>query len=447
MTSPTTQRAASSASVDMVDIIRTKRDGGRLNQYVINSLISAYVDGDVPDYQMSALLMAIVWRGLDAEETLQLTQAMVASGDTFDPGSFLQRRIVDKHSTGGVGDKVSLALAPIVAACGVPLGKMSGRGLGHTGGTLDKLESIPGFTVELSETRFLEQVRDIGVAIAGQTGDIVPADKQLYALRDVTGTVESIPLIAASIMSKKLAGGADAIVLDVKVGSGAFMKDLDQARTLADEMIAIGTGAGRAVEVLVTDMSRPLGRTVGNALEILEVVEVLDGGGPEDLQELVYTAASILLSMSDLDITEEEGLARAREAVTSGQARERWDMWIHAQGGDPYAHLELAPVEHTVLAHGGGTVTQLDALSIGLTAAKLGAGRARKDDAVDHGVGIRLHVTVGDTVATGEPLFTIYARTDEAAHQAASELLECTVVQAGASARKTRQSVIIERRN
>lgn len=444
-------RAATAAqqvgALDMVAAIRTKRDGGILEPDVIDAIIAGYVAGDVPDYQMSSLLMAIVWRGLDATETLQLTRAMVESGDTFDPGAALGRRIVDKHSTGGVGDKVSLALAPIVAACGVPLGKMSGRGLGHTGGTLDKLESIPGFSVELDEQQFLDQVRGIGVAIAGQTGDLVPADKQLYALRDVTGTVESIPLIAASIMSKKLAGGADAIVLDVKVGTGAFMKDLDQARILADEMIAIGTGAGREVKVLITEMSRPLGRTIGNALEIQEVVDVLEGGGPEDLRELVFTAASILLSLSDLGIDEAEGLARAREAVTSGAARARWNDWIRAQGGDPTAQLELAPVEHTVLAHEGGVVAELDALTIGLAAARLGAGRQRKDDDVDHGVGIRLHATVGDAVAAGDPLLTVYARTDEAAHAAAAEVLEHARIVSGSAARACSASpVIIERR-
>ena len=394
---------------------------------------------------MSALLMAIVWRGLDEAETLRLTQAMVASGETLDPGAALGRRIVDKHSTGGVGDKVSLALAPIVAACGVPLGKMSGRGLGHTGGTLDKLESIPGFSVELDEQQFIAQVRELGVAIAGQTGDLVPADKSLYALRDVTGTVESIPLIAASIMSKKLAGGADAIVLDVKVGSGAFMKDIEHARELADEMIAIGRGAGREVRVLITDMSRPLGHAVGNALEIREVVDLLRGGGPADLNELVFTAAGLLLSLSDLDVDEAEGQRLAREAVASGAAYERYRAWISAQGGNADATLELAPVEHTMLAHAGGTVAELDALTVGLAAARLGAGRQTKDDLVDHAVGILLHANVGDKVEAGDPLLTVYARTDEAAHEAATAVLARTRIVAGAKA-PAATSVILERR-
>ncbi|MCW2956842.1 MAG: pyrimidine-nucleoside phosphorylase [Thermoleophilia bacterium] len=441
--------APSTTALDMVAAIRAKRDGGVLDDATIDAVIEGYVDGRVPDYQMSALLMAIVWRGLTAGETLRLTQAMVASGDTLDPGAALGRRIVDKHSTGGVGDKVSLALAPIVAACGVPLGKMSGRGLGHTGGTLDKLESIPGFTVELEEERFVAQVRELGVAIAGQTGDLVPADKSLYALRDVTGTVESIPLIAASIMSKKLAGGADAIVLDVKVGSGAFMKEIEQARLLADEMIAIGTGAGREVRVLITDMSRPLGRTVGNAIEIQEVVELLEGGGPDDLRELVFTSAGLLLSLSDLDIDEAEGQRRAREAVTNGAALARWREWIAAQGGDPDATLELAPVEHVVLAAEGGVISELDALTVGLAAARLGAGRQTKDDDVDHAVGIRLHATVGDHIAVGDPLLTIYARTEAAAQEAAGAVLARTAVTPGAPGGdgvRAPASVILERR-
>ncbi len=456
---PTTRRAAAAkaaaaatltAKIDVVDAIRTKRDGGELTNEQIDELVAGYSDGSIPDYQMSSLLMAICWRGMSKAETLRLTEAMVASGDVFDPATQLGRRIVDKHSTGGVGDKTSLALAPIVAACGVPMGKMSGRGLGHTGGTLDKLESIRGFTVELDEARFVEQVRTVGMAIAGQTGDLVPADKALYALRDVTGTVESIPLIAASIMSKKLAGGANAIVLDVKVGSGAFMKDLDHARELADEMIAIGTGAGREVHVLITDMSKPLGHAIGNALEIREVVELLNDRGPDDLRELVFTSAGLLLSLSDLDIDEEEGQRRAREAVATGAALAKYREWIRAQGGDPDAPLELAPVEHTVLAHEGGVITELDALTVGLAAMRLGAGRRTKDDVVDHAVGIELQASVGDRVAAGDPLLTIYARDDVAAHEAAASVLERLRIATGGDAARQaerRASVIIERRS
>jgi pyrimidine-nucleoside phosphorylase len=434
---------------DVVGAIRTKRDGGELTDAQVDALIAGYVAGEVLDYQMSALLMAICWRGMTERETLRLTQAMVASGDVLDPGAVLGRRIVDKHSSGGVGDKTSLALGPIIAACGVPMGKMSGRGLGHTGGTLDKLESIPGFTVELDERRFLEQVRDVGVAIAGQTGDLVPADKALYALRDVTGTVESIPLIAASIMSKKLASGADAIVLDVKVGSGGFMRDIEQARILADEMIAIGTGAGREVRVLLTDMSCPLGHAIGNALEIQEIVELLNDRGPADLRELVLTAAGLLLSLSDLGIDVAEGQLRAREALATGTALAKWNEWIRAQGGDPDAQLELAPVEHTVLAHEGGVIAEVDALTVGLAASKLGAGRQTKSDPIDHAVGICLQATVGDRVAAGDPLLTIFARSDEAAHEAASSVLTRIRIATGGEAARLAgkpRSVILERR-
>jgi len=442
------RQAAAKVKVDVVAAIGIKRDGGVLSDEQIDALIAGYVAGAIPDYQMSALLMAICWRGLNEAETLRLTQAMVASGDVLDPGAKLGRRIVDKHSTGGVGDKASLALGPIVAACGVPLGKMSGRGLGHTGGTLDKLESIPGFTVEIDESRFIKQVRDIGLAIAGQTGDLVPADKMLYALRDVTGTVESIPLIAASIMSKKIAGGADAIVLDVKVGSGAFMKDVEHARVLADQMIAIGHGSGREVRVLLTNMDRPLGRAVGNALEVREVVELLHDRGPRDLRELVFTVAGMLLALSDLEISEEEGEERARSAVATGAALAMWERWIRAQGGNPDAPLELGPVEHTVLAHEGGTITEIDALTVGLAAVRLGAGRRTKQDTVDHGVGIELHASVGDQIAAGDPLLTVYARDDDSAHEAASSVLARVRIVGGAAGSRARKPspVVIERR-
>jgi pyrimidine-nucleoside phosphorylase len=446
MSSPAGTATDAAVAFDMVATIIAKRDGGELSDAQVDAFVDGYANGSIPDYQASALLMAIVLRGMNERETLRLTRAMVASGDVLDPGAKLGRRIVDKHSTGGVGDKTSLALAPIVAACGVPMGKMSGRGLGHTGGTLDKLESVVGLTVELDEQRFLDQVRDIGVAIAGQTGDLVPADKALYALRDVTGTVESIPLIAASIMSKKLASGAQAIVLDVKVGSGAFMKDLDHARELADEMIAIGRGAGREVQVLVTDMSRPLGRAVGNALEIDEVVELLDGGGPDDLRELVLTAAGLLLSLSDLDISEDEGYRRAEQAIASGAARDRWNDWIRAQGGDPEAPLERAPVQLVVPAPASGVITELDALTVGIAAAGLGAGRRTKTDDVDHAVGIVLQATVGDRVEESDPLLVVHARDDAAAREAAFAVLAGTRIDPDVDTAATASSVIIERR-
>ncbi len=430
---------------DMVGAIRAKRDGGELSNEQIDAFVAGYSSDAIPDYQASALLMAIVWRGMSERETLRLTQAMVASGDVLHPSEALGgRRIVDKHSTGGVGDKTSLALGPIVAACGVPVGKMSGRGLGHTGGTLDKLESIPGYTVELDEARFVEQVRTVGLAIAGQTGDLVPADKQLYALRDVTGTVESIPLIAASIMSKKLAAGADAIVLDVKVGSGAFMKELDDARALADEMIAIGRGAGREVQVLITDMSTPLGHAVGNAVEILEIVELLRGNGPDDLRELVLSAAALLLALSDLGVDEAEGRRRAEAAITSGAALEKYREWISAQGGDPDAELELAPEQVVVHASAGGTIVELDALAIGLAAVGLGAGRRTKADEVDHAVGIVLQRDVGDVVEAGAPIAVVYARDAQDARHAVDEVLVATRIDPDAA--PASRSVIIERR-
>lgn len=443
---PPTAAARSAPSFDMVDAIRTKRDGGRLSAEQIEAIVSGYVGGSIPDYQVSALLMAICWRGLDDDETLQLTEAMVRSGDVLDPAAQLGRVIVDKHSTGGVGDKTSLALAPMVAACGVPIGKMSGRGLGHTGGTLDKLESIPGLTVDLDEDRFVEQVRGVGVAIAGQTGDLVPADKLLYALRDVTGTVESIPLIAASIMSKKLAAGAQAIVLDVKVGSGAFMQDLESARELADRMIAIGRGSGREVRVLITEMEHPLGLAVGNALEVREVVELLDGAGPADLRELVLASAALLLSLSDLGIDEAEAMRRATAALDDGSARRTWNDWIRAQDGDPDAALAEAPVQLVVPAPATGIIVAMDALNIGLAAARLGAGRTVKDAPVDHAVGIQLRATVGDGVVEGDPLLVVHARADDAAQAAAVRILGGVVIDAGAVPERTRRSVVIERR-
>lgn len=433
---------AAASTFRAVDVIRSKRDGERLSDEVIATLIDEYVADRVPDYQMSALLMAMLLKGMDDGEALALTRSMVSSGDTVDL-SPIGRRIVDKHSTGGVGDKVSLALGPIVAACGVPFAKMSGRGLGHTGGTLDKLESIHGFTVELDQTRFFRQVREVGVAIVGQTADIVPADKRLYALRDVTATVESIPLIAASVMSKKLAAGADAILLDVKVGSGAFMKTLDDARTLADTMVRIGTGAGRQVQVLITSMEQPLGYAVGNALEIAEVIALLEGRAPAGLTELVMSAAGCLLAMSDLGIDEDEGRRRADAVVASGEARERFDRWIAAQGGDLSRGLPQAVVQHTVLAARGGTIESLDALVVGEAACRLGAGRLTKDAKIDHAVGIQLHANVGDPIQPGDPLVTVHARTEEDACWAAQQVEQATVV---GTALPAHTSLILDRR-
>ena len=396
------------------ELIQRKRDGEELSADELRELILGYARGDVPDYQLAAFCMAVYFRGLNSEETFALTEAMVASGETLDLGKALGRRVVDKHSTGGVGDKTSIAVAPIVAACGVPFGKMSGRGLGHTGGTLDKLEAIPGFRVELSREEFVAQVRDVGLAIIGQTDDLVPADKKLYALRDVTATVENVSLISASIMSKKIAAGADAIVLDVKVGDGAFMKSIADARVLAETMQALGARAGRDVVCLLTDMDQPLGHAVGNALEIREVLETLRGEGPADFTELVLVASARLLALSDLGVDEAEGRGRAEAAVADGSALRAYERWIDAQGGDPRADsLPQAPVVAHVEAARAGYVTRLGAITVGRAALHLGAGRRTKADAIDHAVGVVCRRKRGDQVAAGELLAEVHAR-DEA---------------------------------
>jgi pyrimidine-nucleoside phosphorylase len=406
------------------ELIQRKRDGGELDATELAELIDGYVREEVPDYQMAAFCMAVFFRGLTPAETFALTDAMVRSGDTLDLHRALGRTVVDKHSTGGVGDKTTIAVGPIVAACGVPFGKMSGRGLGHTGGTLDKLEAIPGFRVELSEDEFVAQVKQVGLAIIGQTGDLVPADKRLYALRDVTATVDNVQLIAASIMSKKIAAGADAVALDVKVGDGAFMKTLEQARTLADTMRELGERAGRRVTCLLTDMDQPLGRAVGNALEIKEARATLVGEGPDDFTELVLTASAHLLALSDLGIDEEEGRRRAEAAIREGTALERYGRWVRAQGGDPSEDaLPRAAVVRTVEADDTGYVRRLRALPVGIAALELGAGRARKDDAIDHAVGVVCLRKRGDEVERGEPIAEIHARTDEAAAAAADVVL------------------------
>jgi pyrimidine-nucleoside phosphorylase len=406
------------------ELIERKRDGHELGGEELVELILAYARGDVPDYQLAAFCMAVYFRGLSSAETFALTDAMVRSGETIDVGAALGRRVVDKHSTGGVGDKTSIAVGPIVAACGVPFGKMSGRGLGHTGGTLDKLESIPGFRVELPTDAFLAQVRDIGIAIVGQTADLVPADKKLYALRDVTATVDNVSLIAASIMSKKLAAGADAIVLDVKVGDGAFMKTLEDAEVLGEAMLALGQRAGRDVVCLLTDMDQPLGAAVGNALEIREAVATLRGEGPPDFHELVIDAVAHLLALSDLGVDLGEGRRRAETAVQDGSALAAYERWIRAQGGDPAeAALPTAPVVREVRAPRSGYVAGLAALPVGIAALRLGAGRRTKDDPIDHAVGVVCRRKRGDAVAEGEPLAEIHARDDDTAADAAEAVL------------------------
>jgi pyrimidine-nucleoside phosphorylase len=404
------------------ELIQRKRDGNELSAEEISALVLGYARDEIPDYQMAAFCMAVYYQGLSHAETHALTDAMVQSGETVDL-SPLGRKVVDKHSTGGVGDKTSIALGPIVAACGVPFAKMSGRGLGHTGGTLDKLESIPGFSVELDIEAFLGQVRQIGMAIIGQTAELVPADKRLYALRDVTATVDIIPLIASSIMSKKIAGGADAIVLDVKVGDGAFMKDLASARELAEAMRELGVRAGREVVCELTDMDQPLGQAVGNALEIREAVGLLQGQAPADFSSLVWSAAERLLVLSDLGVDADEAHELVVQAIASGAALEVYERWIRAQGGDPaLGALPEAPVVGQVKASSAGYVRRIATTAIGEAALGLGAGRVRKEDEIDHAVGIVCLAKRGHKVTAGDVIAEVHARTDEAAEAGAADV-------------------------
>ena len=406
------------------ELIQRKRDGEELESEQVAELVLAYARGEVPDYQLAAFLMAVYFQGLSSAETFALTDAMVRSGETIDLGAALGRRVVDKHSTGGVGDKTTLAVGPIVAACGVPFGKMSGRGLGHTGGTLDKLESIPGYRVELTTEELVAQVQATGLAIVGQTANLVPADKKLYALRDVTATVDNVSLIAASIMSKKIAAGADAIVLDVKVGDGAFMKTLPDAQVLAETMIALGERAERDVVCVLTGMDQPLGCAVGNALEVREAVATLRGEGPPDFTELVLDACAHLLALSDLGVDRAEGRRLAEQVVADGSAVAAYERWVRAQGGDPDEDaLPKAPFIREVFASHDGYVGRLAALAVGLAALHLGAGRREKDDPVDHAVGVVCRKKRGDSVVEGEPLAEIHARDEQSATEAAEEVL------------------------
>ena len=406
----------------MVDLIRKKRDGGTLSDEEIRFLISGYTAGDIPDYQMSAFLMAVLFRGMDRHETAVLTDAMMHSGDTVDLGCF-GHLSVDKHSTGGVGDKTTLIVAPIVASLGGKLAKMSGRGLGHTGGTVDKLESIPGFRTTLTSEEFIQQVHDVGVAVIGQSGNLTPADKKLYALRDVTATVDSLPLIASSIMSKKLAAGSRSIVLDVKVGSGAFMKTLEDARALAEEMVEIGKSCGRNVAAVLSNMDIPLGRCVGNALEVMEAVEILRGEGCPDLREVCLTLSANMLSLVH-GWTVEESLVKATEALASGLAFETMKKWVAAQGGDAavledFSQFKQPAITREILAEADGWMTAMDAQKVGEASALLGAGRARKEDAIDPSAGIRLLKKTGDYAKQGEPIAVLY--TDKAESLDAAE--------------------------
>lgn len=396
----------------MVDLIIKKRDGHELSDEEITFWIDGYVKGEIPDYQSSAMQMAILFRGMTNREIATLTDRMEHSGEVLNL-SHLKGVKVDKHSTGGVGDKTSLVLGPMVAACGATLAKMSGRGLGHTGGTLDKLESIPGVTVAIEGERFARQVNSIGCAIVGQTGSLVPADKKMYALRDVTGTVESIPLIAASVMSKKLASGSDAILLDVTVGEGAFMKNMDDARTLAHIMVDIGNRLGRNTKAVLSDMSEPLGLAVGNALEVKEAIAALHGKGPEDLMELCYTSGAIMLKQAKVVKDYEEGRAKLKEAIESGAAFDKFVKMIEAQCGDISYILhpekfELAKNQIEIRASQSGYVTSLNALEIGVSSMKLGGGRETLDDVIDMSAGILLNKKVGDHVDKGELLATLH---------------------------------------
>ncbi len=425
---------------DAVDVIRTKRDGGRLADAQIDWVIDAYTRGVVAEEQMAALAMAILLNGMERAEIARWTAAMIASGERMDFSS-LSRPTVDKHSTGGVGDKITLPLAPLVAACGLAVPQLSGRGLGHTGGTLDKLESIPGWRAALSNEEMLRQLDEVGAVICQAGSGLAPADRKLYALRDVTGTVEAIPLIASSIMSKKIAEGTGALVLDVKVGTGAFMKDIDAARELARTMVELGTDAGVRTRALLTDMSTPLGLTAGNALEVRESVEVLAGGGPPDVVEL-----TVALAREMLEAAQAPGTAGVDPAdlLASGAAMDAWRAMIAAQGGDPDAALPVARHTEQVLAPADGVLVGLDALAVGIAAWRLGAGRARKEDAVQAGAGVELHAKPGAEVRAGEPLMTLHTDTPERFERAMAALADAVVV-APAGSRPPEHPIVLDR--
>ena len=399
---------------DVVDLIRTKRGGGRLAPEEIDWLIDAYTTGVIADEQMSAMAMAVFFRGMDDAELSQWTDAMIASGDRMD-FSGLSRPTVDKHSTGGVGDKITLPLAPLVAACGAAVPQLSGRGLGHTGGTLDKMEAIPGWRANLTHDEMMRQLEEVGAVVCAAGPGLAPADKKLYALRDVTGTVESIPLIASSIMSKKIAEGTDALVLDVKTGSGAFMKTEEDSRELARRLVGLGKAAGVNTSALITRMDVPLGYACGNGIEVAEAIEVLAGGGPSDVVELTVALARRMVEAAGLDADPEQVLA-------SGAAMDVWRAMIRAQGGDPDAALPIAKHSDDLHAPHDGVVTDIDAMSVGIAAWRLGAGRARKEDPVQAAAGVLLRVRPGYRVVTGQPLATLLTDAPEAVDRARAAL-------------------------
>lgn len=405
----------------MYDIIEKKRNGGQLSQEEIAYFVQGYTKGEIPDYQAAALAMAIYFQGMQKEETAQLTWAMARSGDMVDL-SAIEGVKVDKHSTGGVGDKTTLIVAPVVAACGVKVAKMSGRGLGHTGGTLDKLEAIPGFCTTLPKEQFFAIVNQVGVSVIGQTGNLAPADKKLYALRDVTATVDSIPLIASSIMSKKLAAGSDCILLDVKTGNGAFMKTREGAIQLAQEMVAIGEHAGRHTVALITEMGRPLGHRVGNALEVIEAVETLKGRGPEDLYQVCVQLAGNMLSLAGKG-SAEDGCRMAAQAIADGSALRKFQEMVAAQGGDvscleDTGRFAQAACRHVVKARQSGYLTAMDTEAIGITSVVLGAGRASKEDPIDYAAGLSISKKTGEWVEEGQELAVLYTNRPQALEEA-----------------------------
>lgn len=426
------------ATHDAVEVILRKRDGGVLSDSMIDWVVDAYTRGEVADEQMAALAMAILLNGMERAEIARWTAAMIASGERMD-FSGLSRPTADKHSTGGVGDKITLPLAPLVAACGVAVPQLSGRGLGHTGGTLDKLESIPGWRADLTNEQVLRQLEEVGAVICAAGAGLAPADKKLYALRDVTGTVEAIPLIASSIMSKKIAEGTGALVLDVKVGTGAFMKDLDRARELAETMVALGTDAGVRTVALLTDMSTPLGLTAGNALEVRESVEVLAGGGPSDVVELTLALAREMLAAAGRP--DEDPAAR----LADGSAMDVWRAMIAAQGGDPDAALPTARETHVVTAPATGTLARLDAMDVGLAAWRLGAGRARQGEAVQAGAGVEIHAKPGDRVTAGAPLLTLHTDEPERFERALAALEGGTDVASDGAPAPAEPAVVLDR--
>ncbi|WP_287386178.1 pyrimidine-nucleoside phosphorylase [Lachnospira sp.] len=412
----------------MVDLIEKKRNKEKLSKKEIDFIIKSYTAGEIPDYQMSALLMAIYFNKMDKEETLNLTLAMRDSGDTLDL-SEIKGIKVDKHSTGGVGDKTTLVLGPMLAACGLKLAKMSGRGLGHTGGTIDKMESIPGFKTSLSMEAFVKQVNELGIAITGQTGNLAPADKKIYALRDVTATVENISLIASSIMSKKLASGADSICLDVKVGSGAFMKTIEDAKKLASAMVEIGKGAGKSTIAIISEMDEPLGLAVGNSLEVREVIESLKGRGPKDLMELVYCLGSYMIKSAKPEVSLADARKMLEASITEGTALEKFKVFVKAQGGDEnvandYSLLKIAPRVIEVLSKEEGYVAHIQSDLIGHASMILGGGRQRKEDTIDYGVGIELNKKVSDKVLENELLAKIYVNDETNLANAIDDIYE-----------------------